>query len=89
VYPPSQIFVKLVNKKIKNAIKTPKRCTLPQKFLQPLYTLPPKIWQKPLEFQTVCIYASARYRLCATDYDGSKLKESFKILNKNISIKMI
>ncbi len=44
VYPPSEIFAKLVNK---NAIKTPKRYTLPPKFSQPLYTLPSTKGPKP------------------------------------------
>jgi hypothetical protein len=41
VYPPSKILAKLVNKKCN---KAPKRCTLPPKFSQPLYTIPAKIW---------------------------------------------
>jgi hypothetical protein len=39
-----KIFAKLVNK---NAIKHQKGVPSPKKCSQPLYTLPPKIWQKP------------------------------------------
>jgi hypothetical protein len=58
VYPSSKMFAKLVNK---NAIKHQKGVPSHKIFSQPLYTLPPKIWQKPhgpspLDFQTVCIY---------------------------------
>jgi hypothetical protein len=44
VYPPLKIFAKLVNK---NAIKPQKGVPSLKNFHNPLYTLPPKIWQKP------------------------------------------
>ena len=44
VYPPSEIFGKLVNK---NAIKHQKGVPSHPNFSQPFYTLPPKFRQKP------------------------------------------
>jgi len=44
VYPPFKIFAILANK---SAIKHPNGEPAPQKISQPLYTLPPKICQKP------------------------------------------
>jgi len=43
-FPTSKFFVKLVNK---NEIKHQKVVPYPPDFLQPLYIIPPKIWQKP------------------------------------------
>jgi hypothetical protein len=42
--PHSKIFTELLNK---NAIKPGKGVPSLPKFLQPLYTQPPEIWQKP------------------------------------------
>jgi hypothetical protein len=60
--PPSNIFTKLDSK---NAIKPPKRGTIPPKSSQPLYTPPPPqkfgknlFWTLLLDFLNMCIYAS-------------------------------
>jgi len=73
VYPPSKFFAKLINK---NAIKHQKSVpSPPKKCSQPLYTLHPKIWQKPHgPFPWI-------FKPCASMVTGSALPST--LLNKD------